>query len=68
MAGTETGRLDYVLLLGNALGLVVLLDVPLDAVLFFYGAYEAIYLPANAIASTAPAKEICRGGDHRRGL
>jgi hypothetical protein len=68
MVEPKQGDFDYVLLLGNALGLVVLLDVPLDAVLFLYGAYEAIYLPANAIASTAPAKEICRGGDHRRGL
>jgi len=25
-------------------------------------------LPANAIASAAPAKEICRRGDHRRGI
>ena len=35
---------------------------------FFYDAGEAGYLPANAIASAAPAKKICRRRDHRRGI
>jgi hypothetical protein len=39
--------------------LVVFLDLPLDHVLFLHDADEAGYLPANAIASAAPAKEIC---------
>jgi hypothetical protein len=48
--------------------LVGFLDLPLDLVLFFYDADEADYLPANAIAAATPAKEICRRGDHRRGI
>jgi len=36
------------------------LDFPLDGVLLLHDAGEADYLPANAIASAAPAKEICR--------
>jgi hypothetical protein len=39
---------------------VVFLDPPLDLVLFLHDASEANYLPANAIASAALAKEICR--------
>jgi hypothetical protein len=51
--------------LGNALVLVAFLDVALDLVLFLHDAGEADYLPANAIASAAPAKEICGRGDHK---
>jgi hypothetical protein len=65
---SKKGDFDYVLLLGNALVLVVFLGVPMDAVFFLHDADEAVYLPANAIASAAPAKEICRRGDHKRGL
>jgi len=36
---------------------------PLDLVRLLLDAGEADYLPANAIASAAPAKEICRRGD-----
>ena len=64
----KKGDCDYALLLGNALVLVVFLDPPLDGVLFLHDAGEADYLPANAIASTAPAKEVCRRGDHKRGI
>jgi hypothetical protein len=48
--------------------LVDFLGLPLDLVLFLHDAGEADYLPANAIASAAPAKEICRWGDHKRGI
>jgi hypothetical protein len=54
--------------LGNALVLVVFLDPPLGLVLFLHDAREADYLPANAIASAAPAKEISRRGNHDRGI
>jgi hypothetical protein len=54
--------------LGNALVLVVFLDRHLDGVLFLHDAGEANYVPANAIAPAAPAKEICRRGDHKRGI
>jgi hypothetical protein len=56
----KKGAFNYVLLLGNAWVLVDFLDLPLDLVLFLHDAGEADYLPANAIASAAPAKEICR--------
>jgi uncharacterized membrane protein len=49
------------LLLGNALVLVVFLDPPLGLVLFLHDADEAEYLPANAIASAAPAKRYAAG-------
>ena len=61
-------KTNYVLLLGNALVLVVFLDPSLDVVLFLHDAGEAGYLSANAIASAAPAKEICRWGNHERGI
>jgi len=48
--------------------LVVFLDRSLDIVLFLHDAGEADLLPANAISSAAPAKEICRWGDHERGI
>ena len=40
----------------------------LDLILFIHDADEEGYLPANAIASTAPTKEICLRGDHKRGI
>ena len=40
----------------------------LGIVLFLPNAGEADLLPANAISSAAPAKEICRWGDHERGI
>jgi len=43
---------------------VVFLDRSLDIVLFLPDAGEADLLPANAISSANPAKEICRWGDH----
>src|SRR5208282_3727033 len=55
-------------ILGNAWVLVGFLDLPLDLVLFLHDAGEAGYLPANAIAFAAPAKAICRRGDHKRGI
>jgi hypothetical protein len=54
--------------LGNALVLVVFLDRPLDGVFFLHDAGEANYVPANAITFAAPAKKICRRGDHKRGI
>ena len=45
-----------------------LLVPALDFVLFLHDAGEANYLQADAIAAAAPAKEICRRGDHRRGI
>ena len=60
----QKGDSDYVLLLGNAWILVVFLDRSLDIVLFLPDAGEADLLPANAISSANPAKEICRWGDH----
>jgi hypothetical protein len=54
--------------LGNAWILVDFLDLSLDLVLFLHDAGEADLLPANAISSAAPAKEICRWGDHERGI
>ena len=51
---------NYELLLGNARVLVGFLVPTLDLVLFIHDADETDYLPANAIASAAPAKEICR--------
>ena len=60
-------RFDYVLL-GNALVLVVFLDSSLGLVLFLHDTGETDRLPANAIASAAPAKEICSRGDHKRGI
>ena len=44
------------------------LDRSLDLVLFLHDAGEADLLPANAISSAALAKEICRWGDHERGI
>ena len=61
-------EVSYVLLLGNALVLVVFLDTALDVVLFFHDAGEADYLPGNAIAFGGLEKEICRRGDHKRGI
>jgi len=40
--------------------IVVFLDRSLDIVLFLPDAGEADLLPANAISSANPAKEICR--------
>ena len=40
----------------------------LGLVLFLPDAGEADLLPANAISSAALAKEICRWGDHERGI
>jgi hypothetical protein len=58
--GFELGRrLTAYVLLGNAWILVVFLGLSLDRVLFLHDADEASYLPANAIASAASAKEIC---------
>jgi hypothetical protein len=54
--------------LGNAWILVDFLDINLGIVVFLHDAGEADLLPANAISSTAPAKEICRWGDHERGI
>ena len=62
------GRVRLCIIFGNALVLVVFLGAPLDGVFFLHDADEAVYLPANAIASAAAAKEICRRGDHKRGL
>ena len=47
---------------------MVFLDRSLDIVLCLPNAGEADLLPANAISSAAPAKEICRWGDHERGI
>jgi len=44
------------------------LDRSLGIVLFLHDAGEADLLPANAISSSAPAKEICSWGDHERGI
>ena len=44
------------------------LDINLGIVLFLHDAGEADLLPANAVSSAAPAKEICRWGDHERGI
>jgi hypothetical protein len=54
--------------LGNAWILVDFLDRSLGIVLFLHDAGEADLLPANAISSAALAKEICRWGDHERGI
>jgi hypothetical protein len=54
--------------LGNAWILVDFLVRSLGIVLFLPDAGEADLLPANAISSAAPAKEICRWGDHERGI
>jgi hypothetical protein len=51
---------------GNALGLVVFLGLPLGIVFLFYDADATHYLPAIAVASASPAKEICRRRDHQR--
>jgi hypothetical protein len=48
--------------------LVVFLDTPLGLVLFFHDADPPDYLPGIAIASAVAAKEICRRGDHKRGI
>ena len=55
----------YVLLLGNAFLLVVLLDISLDRFLFLHDANQAYNLPSNAIADAAAATAICRRGDHK---
>ena len=47
---------------------MVFLDRSLDIVLCFPNAGEADLLPTNAISSANPAKEICRWGDHERGI
>jgi hypothetical protein len=60
------GDFYYVLFLGNAWLLVDFLDLPLDLVLFLHDAGESVYVPANAVASSALAKEICRRGDRNR--
>jgi hypothetical protein len=65
LGGRET---NYELLLGNARVLVGFLVSRLDLILFIHDADEEGYLPANAIASTAPTKEICLRGDHKRGI
>ena len=44
------------------------LDPSLGLVLFLHDTGETDCLPANAIASAAPAKEICSRGDHKRGI
>jgi hypothetical protein len=54
--------------LGNAWILVDFLDINLGIVLFLHDTGEADLLPANAISSANSAKEICRGGDHERGI
>ena len=51
---------NHELLLGNARVLVGFLVLALDLVFFIHDADEAGYLQANAIASAAPSKEICR--------
>ena len=51
---------NYELLLGNARVLVGFLVSPVDLVFFFHDANETGYLQANAIASAATSKEICR--------
>jgi len=52
----------------NALVLVDLLGPPLGFVLILHDAGAKNYLPSDAIAAAAPAKEICRRGDHKRGI
>jgi len=44
------------------------LDTALDVVPFLHDAGEADYLPGNAIPSAGSEKEICRRGDHKRGI
>ena len=44
--------------------LAVFLGLTLGFIPFLQFAGEAVRLPANAIASAAPTKEICRRGDH----
>ena len=48
--------------------LVVFLDSSLDHLLFLLDAGETSHLSANAIPTATPAKEICRRGDHQRGI
>ena len=64
----EKGDFNYVLFLGNAWAVVDFLGVPLDFVLFFHDARKAGNLPPNAVSFAAPAKKICRRGNHRRGI
>lgn len=52
----------------NALDLVDLLDILLDALLVIHDADAPIHLPGNAITLAAPEKEICRRRDHKRGV
>jgi hypothetical protein len=53
--------------LGNAVLLVVFLDISLGHLLFFHDANEACNLPSNAIADAAAATAIRRrGADERR--
>ncbi len=51
---------NYELLLGNARVLVGFLVPTLDLVFFIHDADETDYLQANAIASAATSKKICR--------
>ena len=44
------------------------MDPALDVVLFLHDAGETDYLPGNAIAPAGAQKEICRRGDHKRGI
>jgi hypothetical protein len=44
------------------------LDPPLVLVPFLHDASEADFRPAKAIGSAAPAKEICRRRNHKRGI
>jgi hypothetical protein len=53
-------EINHELLLGNARVLVGFLVFALDFVFFIHDADEAGYLQANAIASAATSKEICR--------
>ena len=62
------GDFNYVLFLGNAWAVVDFLGVSLDLVLLFHDAHKADHLPPNAISLAAPAKEICRRRNHRRGI
>lgn len=65
---TRWGMSDVLLLLGNALVLLGILDPPLDDLLFVHNAPAANYLPGNAITVPTPEKEMCRRREHKRGV
>jgi hypothetical protein len=65
---TLWGLRDVLLFCWNALDLVDLLDIVLDALLIIHDADAPLHLPGDAIAFATPEEEICRRRDHQRGL